>query len=121
MAKAKVLVVDDSPTLVKMVTKLFTENGYEVLTAFDGDEALQKAASEKPDLIILDVIMPKRNGFRVCKDIKTLPEYKGIKVILLTTKDQDSDRFWGKKQGADAYIPKPYDDNELLTTAAQLL
>ncbi|MGD2028649.1 MAG: response regulator [Desulfobacterales bacterium] len=120
MNKMKVLVVDDSPTDLKLMSQPFLKQGYELVTATDGEEALKKAESEQPDLMVLDVIMPKINGFKVCRQIKTSAELKNIKIILLTSKNQDSDKFWGEKQGADAYITKPFDGQDLLSTAAGL-
>lgn len=121
MSKAKVMVVDDSPTELKLMSEPFLSQEYELITATDGDEAIQKAESDRPDLIVLDVVMPKLNGFKVCRHIKNSAELKDIKVILLTSKDQESDKFWGRKQGADAYMTKPFTGEELLSTAAGLL
>ncbi|MCP4113086.1 MAG: response regulator [Desulfobacteraceae bacterium] len=121
MGKAKILVVDDSPTHLKVECAALEEKGYSVVTASDGEEALAKAASEKPDLIVLDVVMPKLNGFQVCRKIKKSPETKNIKVLLCTSKNQESDKFWGEQQGADAYVTKPFSDEELLDTVAKLL
>lgn len=121
MSKVKILVVDDSPTHLKLSSEPLIEKGYNVITAADGEEALQKTQAEKPDLIVLDVIMPKLNGFQVCRKIKTTPELSGTKIILCTSKNQESDKFWGKKQGADAYITKPFTDEELLKTVNELL
>lgn len=121
MSKMKVLVVDDSPTDLKLMSQPFLNQGYELMTATDGEEALKKAESEQPDLMVLDVIMPKLNGFKVCRQIKSSAKLKNIKIILLTSKNQESDKFWGEKQGADAYITKPFTDEDLLSTAARLL
>ena len=121
MSKEKILVVDDSPTDLKIMSEPFLSDGYEVITATDGEEALEKAESEKPALIVLDVIMPKMNGFQVCRKIKTTPQLKDIKVVLLTSKNQEADEFWGMKQGADAYMTKPFDGDALLGTATGLL
>ena len=121
MAKEKILVVADSPTDLKLMCAPFIYQGYDVVTAMDGEEAMQKVEAEMPALIVLDVIMPKLNGFQVCRKVKTTPNLKDIKVILLTNKDQESDKFWGEKQGADAYMTKPFSDEELLATAAKLL
>ena len=121
MSKAKVMVVDDSPTELKLMSAPFLSQGYELITAVDGEEALKKVASEKPDLIVLDVVMPKLNGFKVCRQIKSSSKFKNVKIILLTSKNQESDKFWGEKQGADAYMTKPFDGNELLATAKRLL
>jgi twitching motility two-component system response regulator PilH len=88
--------------------------GYSVITASDGEEALNKATAEQPELILLDVVLPGANGFQVCRQLKTEESTKGIKVILVTSKDQTTDRFWGMKQGADAYVTKPFENEELL-------
>ncbi len=120
MNKIKVLVADDSPTQLSMMAQPFLDN-YDVITAKDGAEALEKAYSERPALVVLDVIMPKHNGFQVCRKIKKNKELKAIKVILLTGKTQESDKYWGMKQGADAYVTKPFDNRELLSIAGQLL
>lgn len=116
---AKILVVDDSPTQLSMIRAPFEKNGYTVFTATDGEEALSQVEEQKPDLVVLDVIMPKLNGFQACRKIKTL--VPGIKVIMLTTKNQKSDEFWGKKQGADIYMTKPFAEEELLAQAVALL
>ena len=121
MRKMKILVVDDSPTDLKLMSEPFISQGYDLITAKDGEEALERAARERPDLIVLDVIMPKLNGFKVCRQIKSSGELNGIKVILLTSKNQDSDKFWGKKQGADAYMTKPFSGEHLLAIAEKLL
>jgi len=121
MSKDKILIVDDSPTDLKLMCEPFISKGYDVMTAEDGEDALQRAEVEKPALIILDVIMPKMNGFQVCRKIKTTPDLQDIKVLLLTSKGQESDKFWGKKQGADAYMTKPFEGNELLAKAEALL
>lgn len=116
-----ILVVDDSPTELKLVSKALQARGYRVVTAVDGEGALAKAAAERPELIVLDVVLPKKNGFQVCRQLKTAPDTKDIKIVLLTSKSQDADRFWGLKQGADGYMTKPFAEAELLTTLAELL
>ncbi len=121
MAHERILVVDDSPTDLALMTVPLESAGYQVITAVDGEEALEKAVREQPGLIVLDIILPKKNGFQVCRQLKTAPETQGIKIIMLTRKTQDSDRFWGLKQGADEYMAKPFDDEELLANVARLL
>jgi DNA-binding response OmpR family regulator len=121
MAKKSVLVVDDSPTDLQMLSSLLRKQGYDVLTAVDGEDALDKAAASKPPLVVLDIILPKKNGFQVCRQLKTTAETAGIKVILVSSKNQESDKFWGIKQGADEYIAKPYQDEELLAAVARQL
>jgi twitching motility two-component system response regulator PilH len=121
MANEKILVVDDSPTDLRLVTTALQGKGYAVLTACDGEEALEKASRERPRLILLDIILPKKNGFQVCRQLKTSPDTQDIKIVLLSSKSQDSDRFWGLTQGADAYLTKPFADDELLTNVRRLL
>jgi twitching motility two-component system response regulator PilH len=121
MSSRTILVVDDSPTDLRLVAGPLHAQGYKVLTAVDGEEALSRAASELPDLIVLDVVLPKKNGFQVCRQLKTAPATKDIKILLLTSKSQDSDRFWGLKQGADQYMTKPFADEELLSNVASLV
>jgi len=116
-----ILVVDDSPTELKLVSTALTGRGYRVITAVDGEEALTKAMAEHPDLILLDVVLPRKNGFQVCRQLKTAPGTQGIKIVLLTSKSQDSDRFWGLKQGADGYMTKPFAEAELFSVLGGLL
>ncbi len=119
MLKKHVLVVDDSPTDRQIVTTLLLKQGYEVTTAVDGEDALEKVAAERPPLIVLDIILPKMNGYQVLRQLKAAPETRDIKVILVSSKNQESDRFWGLKQGADDYIAKPYPDDALLNAVAR--
>jgi len=110
----KILVVDDSITEREMMKKSLEEEGYSVTGAKDGEEALEILKKERFDCILLDVIMPKKNGFQVCREIKKDEFTKDIPVILVTSKGQESDMFWGKKQGADDYIVKPFKMEELI-------
>jgi len=121
MAIPKIMVVEDSPTYLRKIANFLESLGYEIITAVDGEEALGKAVQENPGLIVLDVILPKKNGFQVCRQLKTSPATQDIKILMMTSKSQDSDRFWGLKQGADEYMTKPFDDNELETTVTNLL
>ena len=121
MAVQTILVVDDSPTALQLISEPLTANGYQVITASDGEEALMRARQEMPNLIVLDIILPKLNGFQVCRQLKTDPATEGLKILLLSSKNQDSDKFWGEKQGADAYVTKPFEDEELLAGIRQLL
>lgn len=121
MANETILVVDDSPTDLRLMTAPLRDKGYRVLTAVDGEEALDKALREHPALIVLDIILPKKNGFQVCRQLKTSPDTQDIKILMLSSKSQDSDRFWGLKQGADEYMTKPFEDEELLANVARLL
>ena len=109
----KVLAVDDQPPIVRLIQINLQKAGFEVVTAFDGEEGLQKVRDERPDLVILDVIMPKLDGFEVLRAIKTNPETRNIPVIMLTVKAQDADIFEGLKEGAELYLPKPFHPTEL--------
>jgi CheY-like chemotaxis protein len=109
-----ILCVDDSATELLAMTSALVRLGHQVLTAADGEEALQVVAENSPDLVLLDVVLPKKNGFQVCRQIKGSAPTKNIKVVLVTAKDQKSDRFWGMKQGADEYVAKPIDDDKLV-------
>jgi twitching motility two-component system response regulator PilH len=121
VANEKILVVDDSPTDLRLVTGSLRGSGYDVMTATDGEEALAAATREHPRLIVLDVILPKKNGFQVCRQLKTGSDTRDIKILLVTSKNQESDRFWGLKQGADHYMTKPFADEDLLENVARLL
>ena len=121
MPAKTILVVDDSPTALKITSDTLSEQGFKVLSASDGEEALEIAARLLPDLIVLDIILPKKNGFQVCRQLKTESATEDIKILMLSSKNQASDRFWGQKQGADAYITKPFEDEELLAAITALL
>ena len=120
MAK-KILVVDDSPTEMNLIMASLKDKGYELITAIDGEEALEKAQAERPDLIVLDIILPKKNGFQVCRQLKTTPDTRDIKILLLSSKSQDTDRFWGLKQGADEYMTKPFEETEFLANVSKFV
>jgi twitching motility two-component system response regulator PilH len=121
LTSQKILVVDDSPTDLRLAVSGLKSKGYLVLTAIDGEEALMKAAAEQPDLIVLDVVLPKKNGYQVCRLLKNSPNTQPIKIILLSSKSQDTDRFWGLRQGADMYMTKPFEDEELVANIEALL
>lgn len=114
-APRTVLVVDDSPTAQKLIRSAVEAGGFRVLTARDGDEAVAVAARERPDLVVLDIILPKKNGFQVCRHLKADPETAGIKVVLLSSKSHEMDILWGKRQGADGYLTKPFESSQLLS------
>ena len=114
MAK-KILAVDDERHIVRLVEVNLQRAGYEVVTAFDGREALEKVKAETPDLIVLDVMMPYMDGFEVLKTLKADPSTAEIPVIMLTAKAQDADVFRGWQSGVDCYLTKPFNPMELLT------
>ena len=121
MTNSKILIVEDSPTYLRKIADFLQGSGYEIITAIDGEEALEKAVRENPKLIVLDVILPKKNGFQVCRQLKTSPATQDIKILMMTSKSQDSDRFWGLKQGADEYLTKPFTEDILLANVTRLL
>lgn len=121
MIQETILVVDDSPTEMRLVLSALAGHGHRIITASNGDQALEVARRELPAVVVLDVVMPGKNGFQVCRALKGAPETERIPVILLTSKNQESDKYWGLKQGADAYITKPFADAELQSTIARLL
>ena len=104
MDKGNILVVDDSPLVLEVISKYLRDKGFNTLTACDGIEAIEKTFTELPDLIILDVAMPKMNGYQVCRLLKSDPETCHIPIIILTVKDQAHDKYWGIQTGADAYL-----------------
>ncbi len=118
---AKVLVVDDSPTELHLLTKYLEAGGHQTLTAADGEEGLATARSELPDLILMDVVMPGLNGFQATRKISRDPATSGIPVVMITTKDQDTDREWGMRQGARAYLVKPVSETQLLSAVDEVL
>lgn len=116
-----ILLVDDSPTELALMRNALSGKGYRILSAADGEEALDKILEHQPDLVLLDVILPKKNGFQVCRQLRTTPETKDVKVILVTSKTMDADRFWGLRQGADDYIAKPFSREALSSAVEKLL
>lgn len=110
----KILVVDDSPTVLEVVTAVLVQEGYEVITASDGLEGLNKARSEKPDLIVLDVMLPKMQGYQVCRLLKFDENYKEIPILMYTSKDQEDNKITGLKTGADDYLIKPVEQERLV-------
>lgn len=109
----RIVVVDDSPTSLRFVSDTLRGAGYEVVTAKDGEEAIDKVTSAPPHGVVLDILLPKKNGFQVCRELKTNSVTKDVRIILLSSKNQETDRFWGQRQGADAYVTKPIQAAEL--------
>jgi twitching motility two-component system response regulator PilH len=120
MAK-KILIVDDSPTERYYLTDILEKNGYEVATAESGEEALTRIRVEKPQLILMDVVMPGANGFQVTRSIARDPALQDVPVIICSSKNQETDRIWGLRQGAKDYLVKPVDAAELLAKIAALV
>ena len=115
------LVVDDSSTERKILVGYLQELGITVTTAESGEEALEKLSDSTPDLVILDVVLPGKSGFEICRHIKADSNTKKIPIIICSTKGSEMDKFWGMKQGADAYIPKPVNKEELLDAVQKLI
>ena len=115
MAINKILVVDDSDTERLVLEELLTKNNYQVITASSGEEGVSKSKNEKPDLVVMDVVMPGMNGFQATRSITTDEETKHIPVIMCTTKNQETDKIWAAKQGAKDYVCKPVNGDELLS------
>ena len=118
---AKILVVDDSPTLLSGTTKILESAGHVVVPAVSGEEGIAKSLIEKPDLIVMDVVMPGISGFQATRQISTDDETKHIPIVMLTTKDQETDKVWAKRQGAKDYVVKPPEKKELLSKIDALL
>jgi twitching motility two-component system response regulator PilH len=114
MAIKKILLVDDSATERHSINEILTKGGYQVVIAEDGEKGVAAAKAQKPDLVLMDIVMPGMNGFQACKAITTNEATKHIPVILCTTKNQETDKVWGMRQGAKDYVTKPVDANELL-------
>ncbi|MDD5691161.1 MAG: response regulator [Candidatus Omnitrophica bacterium] len=120
MAK-KILLVDDEPHIIMMLENRMKHAGYDVITASDGQEALVKAHKEKPDLIILDLMLPKLDGYKVCRMLKFDEKYKHIPIIMLSARAQEADKKMGETVGADGYITKPFEPQVLLGKVSDLL
>lgn len=118
-----VLVVEDSLTQRQMIADLLKDSGLSaaVVSVSDGVEALEQIRNQRPDLVVLDIVMPRMNGYEVCRQIKTDPKTQDVPVVMCSSKGEEFDIYWGMKQGADAYISKPFEPDELIGTVKQLL
>ncbi len=110
---ARILIVDDSPSQLLGIQRIVEKLGHQILTATDGAAGVEAAKAELPDLVLMDVVMPNLNGFQATRTLARDEVTRHIPVILVTTKDQDTDRMWGMRQGAKAYITKPFSEDEL--------
>ena len=118
---AKILVVDDSPTQLQGISKILLKHGHEVLTAVSGESAIDRAAAELPDLILMDVVMPGLNGFQATRQISKNTSTQHIPIIMLSSKDQETDKVWAQRQGASDYIIKPAAEADLISKIKSLL
>ncbi len=109
-----ILIVEDTPSEMELMTHYLRNSGYSVVGATTAKEAINKAASLKPSAIVTDVVMPGMSGFELCRSLKRSPETANIPVVICSSKDQEIDRLWGMKQGADAYVTKPYTQEKLI-------
>jgi twitching motility two-component system response regulator PilH len=110
----KVLIVEDTLSELELMSHYLRESGYTVINAIGAKEALDKVSEEKPDVIITDVVMPGMSGFELCRRLKTHPATEKVPIVICSSKDQEIDRLWGMKQGADAYITKPFTREQIL-------
>ncbi len=118
---ATVLIVEDTPSERELIIHYLQEEGYSVIHAVTAKEGLAKAISSQPNVIVTDVVMPGMSGFELCRSLKRAPETEKVPVVICSSKDQAIDRLWGMRQGADAYITKPFDREELLKVIKSVL
>lgn len=118
---ARILIVDDSPTETYRFREILEKHGHQVLEASNGADGVAVARAEQPDLVLMDVVMPGLNGFQATRQLTKDPETSHIPVVIVTTKDQETDRVWGKRQGARDYLTKPVDEAQLMQTIAGFL
>ena len=118
---ARILIVDDSPTEMFRFREILSKHGYEVLEATNGADGVTLAQAQLPDLVVMDVVMPGVNGFQATRQIARSPVTKHIPIVIVSTKDQDTDRVWGKRQGACDYLTKPIDETQLISVIKQYL
>jgi twitching motility two-component system response regulator PilH len=118
---ARVLIVDDSPTETYKISSILSKHGYDVITAENGEQGVDVARKELPDVVLMDIVMPGLNGFQATRQLSREPSTSHIPVIIVTTKDQDTDRVWGQRQGAKGYLTKPVDGKVLVQTIEGVL
>jgi len=111
---AKILIAEDSATELRLIKDILKETSHDIITACDGEEAERMALEGSVDLVILDVVMPKKNGFQVCRDLRANKSFSIVPIIIVSSKNQESDKAWGLKQGATEYITKPFVPLDLL-------
>ncbi len=118
---ARVLIVDDSPTETYKMSSILSKHGFEVITAENGEDGVSVAKRELPDVVLMDIVMPGLNGFQATRQLSREPSTSKIPVIIVTTKDQETDRVWGQRQGARGYLTKPVDGRVLVQTIEDVL
>jgi len=112
---AKVMVVDDAYSELKLMESILKSAGHEVVSLIDGEALEDKLSTERPDVLLLDIVMPKRNGYEILRALRKDARTKTTPVVLVSSKNQESDRMWGKRQGADEYLAKPFTSDQLLS------
>lgn len=118
---ASILIIDDSPTEIHVLKTMLEKNGFTAITASSGEEGIAKAKAEKPDLILMDIVMPGMNGFQATRALTRDEETSAIPIIIVTTKNQETDRVWGMRQGAKDFITKPAEEEDLMNKINQVL
>ena len=118
---ATVLIVEDTPSERELISHYLQEEGYSVIHAVTAKEGLEKATTTPPNVIVTDVVMPGMSGFELCRSLKRTPETENVPVVICSSKDQAIDRLWGMRQGADAYLTKPFEREELLKVIKSVL
>lgn len=118
---ARVLIIDDSPTEIYKLTTMLEKHGHVVVAAESGEEGIEVAKKEQPDVVLMDIVMPGLNGFQATRQLRKSDETADIPVIIVTTKDQETDRVWGMRQGAKAYLTKPIEEKVLVDTINNVL
>jgi twitching motility two-component system response regulator PilH len=121
MPGPKVLVVDDSWTDLTLIATPLRESGFDVITAVDGDEAIEKVLQERPQCVVMDIILPKQNGFQICRRLKSMEQSRDIPIILISSKNTPLDKRWGMQQGAEMYLTKPFNKDELVASVRSLI
>ena len=117
----RVLIVDDSPTEIVKIRQILSKNGYDVITAESGERGIELVRAENPDVVLMDIVMPGLNGFQATRQLSRDPDTSSVPVIIVTTKDQETDRLWGQRQGAKGYLTKPVDGKLLFKTIESVL
>jgi|SRR5579871_48177 twitching motility two-component system response regulator PilH len=121
MSRAKVLVVDDSWTELTIISSTLQREGFDVITAVDGEEALEKVLRENPQCVVMDVVMPRQNGFQLCRKLRHMEQGQHLPIIMLSSKNTALDKRWGLQQGADLYLTKPFQHEELINSVKSLV
>jgi chemotaxis family two-component system response regulator PixH len=117
----KVLIVEDSLTSSQFMSQTLRKAGYQVITAADGNEGLQKALAERPQCLLLDVVLPGMSGFGVCRQLRAMDPQRSLSIIMVSNKNTKMDQNWGLRQGADRYLPKPFSEEDLVRTVQEVL